>query len=148
MKFENHTLAPHPADAICPKHGFEAMNIYQGGRHRNYWCSVEECDFQTYRHPCPDCGLYFGRLNRETDRIAPCPPCANARDRETARAAIIHAAIAWHTNMRQESDQSGEYHSWPREEDEEALTDAVIAYEDLILAKKDPQRHYEETVSG
>ena len=143
MKFTNHIHAPHPIDAICPEHGLEAMNIYQGGNHRNYSCSLGGgCDFQTYRHPCPDCGLYFGHLNRKTDRVEPCPPCANTRDKETARAAIIHAAIAWHTNMDHGRDHLDEGYSVAQEEDEDALVNAVEAYRDLITAAQEPQRHF------
>ena len=76
--------APHPVGSICPKHGLDSMNVYQGGQHRNYCCTVDDCDFQNYRYPCPDCENYEGGLDRESDRTTPCPPCAAARAMATS----------------------------------------------------------------
>lgn len=138
----NHYKAQHPIDAICPTHGSDTMNIYQGGQHRNYACQVAACDFQTYRHPCPDCATYFGLLNRETDRVESCPKCAFAEKREKARDLIVHAALAWHGNMEHGRDMTDEAYSVAREEDQDVLADVVMEFTDLAGTMPDPQRHY------
>ncbi len=71
--------APHPIGSICPKHGLETMNVYQGGQHRNYCCTVDGCEFQNYRHPCPVCDNYEGGLADDHNTTTPCPECAAKR---------------------------------------------------------------------
>jgi hypothetical protein len=81
--------APHPDGSICPTHGLDAMNIYQGGQHRNYSCTVDDCEFQTYRYPCPICANYEGGLAEDRCSTTPCPECT-AKRTPCQQAAGIH----------------------------------------------------------